>query len=313
MIERVEIRNWQSLRSVDLDFGRFTVIVGASSSGKTAVMRALRAVASNTRRSDTITRGAKSAALTVYTAAHAVTLERTETTSTYRIVDLATGKEEPFPKLYGGVPEAVTAALGIEPVPANGTSVSVAGQFDKPYLLDESGAAVARVLGALTNVTTIFEAVREGIRRRHAAAATLKTREADLARLQEQAKQFATLPTRLATCDAAEATAQRAGTLTEQLTRLRRGIDTLAVAEAVLDRSSVLPTVPADTALLAAQARRDAYRTLVRSWISATNNETAASAAVDQATADETALQAELDELLAAAGTCPVCNQPVNR
>lgn len=310
MIEKVSIRNWQSLRAVDLDLGRFTVIVGASSSGKTALMRALRAVASNVRGAGAITRGAKAAAITVHTHEHIVTLERTEAAGLYRVVTLATGEEQVFTKLAGGVPQAVTDALGIAPVPATGTSVNFAGQFDRPFLLDDSGANVARELGELTNVTTILQAVREANRRRASFAATLKTREADLVNLREQATSFAGLRARLAACERAEQIAGHATDLAGRIERLRKATDTLAVAESVLTRSRV-PGVPADTAMLAAHARLVAYRGLLRDWMTANNAMAASGAAVDQAAAAETRLHDELHTTLVAAGTCPTCQRPI--
>lgn len=315
MINRVAISNWQSLRAVDLSLGRFTVIVGASNSGKTALIRALRAAANNTRRRGNITRGAKTATIAVHTDAAVVILERTETSSTYSVAGAAGdtvtdgGARLTFTKLAGGVPEQVSAALGIPPAAA-GQSLHIAGQFDPPFLVDESGAAVARTLGDLTNVTTLFEAVREANRRRNALAGTLKTRQADLDATRAAARTFATLPAQLTAVEVAEQAAAGAQRLAERIGRLRRAADSLQVAETVLTRAAV-PAVPADDALLAAAARRARFLTLLRELRSATTSATAATAAVDQADADVAALHDELHAALAAAGTCPTCGQHV--
>lgn len=310
MLEKIAVRNFQSLRAVDLDLGRFTVIVGASSSGKTALMRALRAVASNLRGGGSITRGAKSAAITVHTSDHIVTLERTETSGLYRVITLATGTEQTYTKLAGAVPETVTRALGVDPVPTTGTSVNFAGQFDRPFLLDDSGANVARELGELTNVTTILHAVREANRRRNTYAATLKTREADLSALREQARTFTDLPTRLAACERAQAAEQAAQDIAGRIERLRKATDTLAVAEAVLTRL-VLRPVPDATALLSAHNRLNTYHGLLRTISTATAATTAATTTAEQATATEIHLHTELHTTLVAAGTCPTCLRPV--
>lgn len=313
MIEKIAIRNWQSLRSVDLELGRLTVIVGPSNSGKSAFIRALRAAASNVRGAGHITRGAKSAAVTVHTGEAIVTLERTETSGLYRVVDVTTGEERVFTKLGGSVPEAVTAALRIDPAPTNGASVNFAGQFDRPYLLAESGAAVARELGELTNVNTILSAVGEANKRKNRLAATLRTREADLAALRTQAAAFATLPARLAAYERAERHAEGAARINDQAQRLRRALDTLIVAQGVLARSSVLPEVPRDDAVRAAQDRLGRFRGLVRTWIGANHAVAAATAAVDQAAATEADLHTELHDARAAAGDqpCPTCGRPM--
>lgn len=309
MITAVAIRNWQSLRAVDLTLGRFTVVVGASNSGKTAFIRALRAAANNPRRRGYITRGAKSATVAVRTEQHEIVYERAETTALYRL--RATGGDfgEPFTDLAGTVPEQITAALGI-PGAAAGQSLHIAGQFDPPFLLTESGAVVARTLGDLTNVTVIFKAVGEANRRRTALAGTLKTRQRDLDATRAQARTFADLPAQLTAVDTAELAAAGAQQLAGRLTRLRRATDSLQVAETVLTRAAV-PTVPPDTGLLTAVERRARFLVIMRTLRTATAAVTTASAALDQADADVGALHGELHQALAAAGTCPTCGQHV--
>lgn len=311
MLERVEIHGWQSLRSATLELGRFTVIVGASSSGKSALIRALRAVSSNMRGSGQITRGAKKAAITVRTDRHVVTLERAETSGCYRIVDTATGAEQVFTKLAGQVPDEVTAALRIAPTPTGGTSINFAGQFDRPYLLDESGATVARVLGELTNITTIFEAVREANRRRNDHAATLRTRQVDVDRLRGQLGRFTNLPTRLALCENAETTARAAQDTASRIKRLRWATDTLTAAEAVLARQAALPEVPDPAGVLDTASRLTRCTALLRALVTATTRAAAAHAAIGDHSAAEATLHQQLHDTLTTAGMCPTCLRPV--
>ncbi len=308
MLRRVTIQNWQSLRDVDLELGRLTVIVGASNSGKSAFIRALRAAANNPRRRGYVTHGAKTATVTVTTDRHDIVYLRGETTSVYRLRPLG-GEFEEFTDLAGSVPEQITAALGIPPTAA-GHSLHIAGQFDAPFLLDESGATVARVLGELTNVNVIFRAVAEANRRRAALAATLKTRQADLDAARAQARTFADLPAQLAAVDGAETAAAAAQQLHTRMQRLHRLTDSLQVAETVLARTAV-PDVPADAALLAAHTRRSRFLTLLGQLRAANAAVTVADAAIEQAAADVTAAHDELHTALAAAGTCPTCGQHV--
>lgn len=305
MLTRVKISNWQSLRDVDLALGRFTVIVGASNSGKTALIRALRAAANNPRRKGNITWGAKQAEVAVFTEQHQIAYVRTENTALYRL----SGFAEPFTDLGGTVPEQITAALGIPPAAA-GQSLHIAGQFDPPYLLLDSGAAVARTLGALTNVNIIFEAVKEANRRRAGLASTLKTRQRDLAVAAEQLRAFADLPAQLAAVDTAEQAARGVQQLSERMGRLGKAADTLQVAETVLARTAV-PEIPDDTALLAAAARRSRFLGIVQQLRTANQAVAATTAALDQAAADETEAHQQLHDALVAAGACPTCGQPV--
>jgi DNA repair protein SbcC/Rad50 len=311
MIEHIQIRNWQSLRALNLDLGRLNVIVGPSSSGKTALMRALRAITSNMRGATAITRGQRSTAITVRTAEHQVTLERTETVGTYRLVDLTTGAEKTFTKLAGAVPAAISAALGIDPTPHGTISLHFAGQFDRPYLLDDSGAAVARVLGELTNVTRLLEAVREANRRRNTHAAQLRVREADLAALREQAQAFVGLPAQLADCQRAERFAEDITGLAERITRLHQATTAAQTAQEILTRAIIPGPLPTDTAARVAQQRMVQLQAVLHTWQSAQRAITAADALVRTAIEHETRAHAELHATLQAAGTCPTCGQPI--
>lgn len=310
MIEQVEVRGFQSLRNVKLDLGPLTVIVGASSSGKTALMRALRAVASNVRGNGVITRGQDAAAITVRLGnGEQITLEYARGAWLYRLVDPA-GQERTYTKLNGRVPEDVTAALRIQPVPVAGTSINYAGQFDPPYLLAESGSTIARQLGELTNVTTLFEAAREGIRRRNAYAATLKTREADFDQVTARAAAFTGLPAKLDIVDRAETHLAAVTRLHAQVERLAHARSSLRLCEsAVAD----IPTVdiPGTAALDEVYARYSRLRTTVKEWAQAHVEVAAAGQVTQNWEARIAELHEELHGILLTAGKCPTCHQDV--
>jgi len=272
-------------------------------------MRALRALASNMRGSSMITRGAKAAAITVRTGDAVITLERTETTGRYRIADAATGTEQTYTKLAGGVPEAVTAALRIRPVPTGGMSINFAGQFDRPYLVDDSGAAAARILGELTEVDRIFEAVREANRRRTAYAATLRTRETDLAALTERAAAFAGLPEQVRACARAGAHLNTARALQDRITRLGTALNHLDTATAALDRAQNIPRPPDPTALETVKAHLDAFTVALDTYRTASSQAHDAEQRAAGAKQQETELRRELHDTLAVAGRCPTCDR----
>ncbi len=307
MLDQIEVHNFQSLRNLKLDLGAFTVIVGASSAGKSALVRAIRAVASNVSGTSSISRGCDTAAVTVRSGDTVVTLEHSRGAWRYRLV--VDGVDKEFTKLNRGVPEAVTAALRISPVPTGGTSLHFAGQFDRPYLLTDSGAAVARELGELTNVDTIFSAVRDANRRRNTHAGTLRTRTADRDRLIEQAGRFAGLAERVAACDRAEAALTRAAAQQARIDRLTGLTDELAIAQAAQDRA-VAVDVPSDATLLHAQTRLRRLRQVLGELATAQAEQAQATTAVDTATRIEEVLRDELHALLLRAGLCPTCNRP---
>ena len=211
MLTSVEIESFQSLRKLSLKLGRFTVVTGATGSGKSAVLRAIRLLAFNARGVTYITRGETSCKVLVRAASErlggcAIERHQARGKDAYRLAQnvpvpkggygVTGGK---FTKLGGEVPPQVTELLEL-------SELNFAAQFDRPFLLDSSGGEVARVLGRLTNVTLLFDAAREANRRRLEVMGDLKRAEANLAGLTEAAQKFRGMKARqAAVCEAEEA------------------------------------------------------------------------------------------------------------
>ncbi len=263
MFRSVSLTDFQSHRNTHLPLGPFTVIVGSSSSGKSAVVRALRLVAENARGTTYVRQGAKSTKVAlelsgsepVLDASTVVEVERGKGISSYTL-RVAGMHNDPmvFTKCASGVPDAVSAALEL-----GETKLWIAGQFDRPYLLDETGAEVARVLGKLTNVNMIYAAVRESNRRAAEARRFHSSRASDLAEARGGIKRYITLPQRLAAGREAEAALERSEVLLERRARL---VDRVAGAVEASDRSRVarvsvraVPDVSRLSALAAARSR----------------------------------------------------------
>lgn len=235
MIHEVEIKNFQSLKDIKLQLAPFTVIVGRSSSGKSAFTRALRTLTSNRRGHAFITHNERIATITATTDRGTVSLTRGKAAqdNSYTVVPADPTDPQPqrtFTKLGGETPEEVSQFLGI----AAKDPINYAGQFDKPYLLDESSGEVARILGALTNVNIIFDGARESNRRKLSHAQTLKTRSADLERITEKIPEYQALQAQdeaLTTAErhiaAAQALQQQIETLTAALTRATAARETV--------------------------------------------------------------------------------------
>lgn len=208
MFRSITLTDYQSHHNSHLELGPFTVIVGSSSSGKSAVVRAIRLIAENARGTSYVRQGAKSCRIAleiagsepVLDASTVVTVERGKSVSLYE-VRLPGMHSEPvvYTKCASNVPDGVITALGL-----GETRLWVAGQFDRPYLLDETGAEVARVLGRLTNVTMVYAAVRETNRRALEARRSCSVVERELEEVSENVKRFLTLPIRLVAGRAAE-------------------------------------------------------------------------------------------------------------
>lgn len=190
MLKRLKIRNYESLVDADLEFSKFTVLVGKSSSGKSAILRALVALASNERGTKSITLGTSSYCISAEVDDATLVLEKGKETR-YKIVQA--GKEKPYDALNGKVPEDVTRLLGIEPLTSSSTSVNVAFQYDAPYLLRSSAGEVAKTFGELTGINKIFNAVSEANKRKRSFSATLKLRTADSEKVLARLAKFSDL------------------------------------------------------------------------------------------------------------------------
>lgn len=308
MISRVGIRNFQSLKNIDIELGAFTVIVGDSASGKSAFTRALKAVSSNIRGSSFITLGQSSSSVLVESEDWRITLQKSGSSSSYKVCDLSTGLEKEYTKLAGEVPEDVTSLLGIEPF-TDGRSVNFSGEREQPYLVDDSGQQVAKVLGDLTNVSTILEAVREANRRRTASNSTLRIRVSDLDKLKQRVPRFKSLPSQRALLQDAEEKFTRLEDLSTSLSALQ---DLVAKLEEINKfRYVTIAEIP-DTAELeyCFHKMQDLFRTASSlNQINVLLPETHSS--IERSIQDTEVLRLEYNETLVQLGECPTCQQPI--
>lgn len=240
MIDKISIHNFQSLQDVSLELKPLTVIVGPSSSGKSAFIRALRALAANRRGTDFITHGERISSISAHLTSSdplrtgTVTLTRSTQTSPNSYTVIPDDPNHPlhpkaeFTKLGGDVPAPVSEFLGI---PTEQIALSIAGQFDKPYLLDASGTEVARTLGALTNAHIILSAARESNRQKLSTSQTLRTRADDLDAIKQRIPEFQALKAQREALQRAEDAIAAARALKDRIDRLIALTETVLIAE----------------------------------------------------------------------------------
>lgn len=232
MIQNIEISNFQSLHKVNIELGGFTVIVGPSSSGKSAFLRAVKTLASNSRGHSYVTHGKKVASITAKGQNWTASIERGDGVGSYKTsID---DDSRIYTKLSGSVPKDVSALLKIAPI-SSGGEIHFAGQFDKPYLLDESGQSVARILGDLTNVSVILEAVREANRKRGSLVSELKLKEEKLKDLSSKMVEFRDLNTEVSVVSTLEAKLPEVRNLDLKIKNLNSTILDIQEQEKLLD------------------------------------------------------------------------------
>lgn len=348
-INHIKVNNFQSLKDLSLELAPFTVIVGPSSSGKSALTRALKTLTQNRRGTDFITHGEKTCTIQAQlTHGPVVTLSRsTATNENYYLL-----QQEPntapakYTKLGGEVPPEISAALQVDPK----ATLNFAGQFDKPYLLDDSPAEAARELGSLTNVQVIFEAARESNRTKLSTGQQLKIRQTDLEDARTALMSYENLVSRRqALTGISQGIAQAQG-LTQRLDLATETKERLLQVATII-RSTVIDTQPLPSVELAqglvsrlelarttyqrlvatAQTIRDTVKTLAdipdsfeaetlqerlnlavstrTALDEATEKYAQATTIQDRAQREIAALNEDYDQTLRELGTCPLCGQ----
>lgn len=304
MIHSVRIRNFQALHDISLNLEPLTVIVGPSNVGKSAFMRAMRTLTSNRRGAEFISHGERTASISATTDRGTVTLTRSKgngaNDNSYTVTPSDPGHplypERVFLKLGGDTPPEVSAFLGID----SRDPINYAGQFDKPYLLDDSAGEVARVLGALTNVSVIFEAARESNRRKLTAAATLRTRSEDLQAIKQKIPAYRSLKQQDSALTAAEAHITAARQIEKQIARLTEALETQQTAARAVTALEPLAQrqIPSEQPLIEAQQRLGGLTAAIRSQITAHQALQAAQTALGAATIHQTELEQQYSEML---------------
>lgn len=254
-LERLRITNFQSLAKADIELGGLTVIVGPSNSGKSALLRALKAVVRNVNSPSAVRVGK-----TVFTASvdfddTTVSIERGKSQSTYRIT-VPTGQEEVYTKAGRTVPDDVQGMLAL-PLP-EGPDLVFSSQIDPPFLLSETGSVAAKILGDLTNVSRLHAAAREANRRRLEAAKIQRIREEDAhACAQKMQEEFSDLAEHRRVLSEAREDLTRVQEKARLMQTLQTALDELDVVDAAEEdlkvRLKELPE-PADIEAMSEQA-----------------------------------------------------------
>jgi hypothetical protein len=192
-----------------------------------------------------------------------IAVERGSGKSVYELQIAGDDEVHTFTKCGTNVPDMVSAAHDL-----GDDEMWLAGQFDRPFLLDENGSHIARVLGDLTNVSMIFAAVRECNRRASGAKTRLTSRQADLEKVRESIQEYVDLPLKLAACAAAEAAVVRASELDQRRILLRMICeDAERSHNRALHARLHLRPVPRIESLVTSESRRSRLAELVRTVV----------------------------------------------
>lgn len=313
MITKLRIRNFQSLSQLNLELGQITVVKGPSNTGKSAVVRALQMLAMNTRSTaQFVAKGSKTAVVqAIIDDVKAVTISRGEGTAEYMLT-IEGEESQTYKKCGANVPEDIKPHLRLAPV-------SFAAQFDKPYLTDESGTTVANTLGDLTDIDTLFAAMREANRRHLEAGRTMTTADAEIDRIRTSLATIGDVRPRRDALASAEEHINAWTSASHQAQVLRAAAEefrNLATSVAAAELPPSPPDINEDLDKIAKDS--DLAKRL---RLAATEFQNASAQAVNCATIvmeEASILEAaihradtESHALLKAEGTCPLCLQTI--
>lgn len=158
MFTRIEVENFQSIAKADLELAPFTVIVGPSGLGKTAILRALTALLTNKSGTAFIREGQNTCNVRLETDdGHCIEWHKNKTTATYTV------DGQQFTKLARAIPPEVFAATGVRAFDVDGTTtlwpqLHRQGEFAflvPPHL---SSGQAARAIAKLTRLDIVVKA-----------------------------------------------------------------------------------------------------------------------------------------------------------
>jgi hypothetical protein len=189
---RVEVKNFQSIAQETVEISGFSVVVGRSNIGKSALVRAVKAALTGApadhyvRHSVDCQRAVKGAktckcfcSVRIVAEGFDLLWEKGDAVNRY----VFNGTEHTV--VGRGTPEFLGAALA--PVYIGGDStptlLQVADQFRPLFILDRSGTAVADVLSDVAKLDEINDAARAAEKDRRECASARKLREKDLKEL----------------------------------------------------------------------------------------------------------------------------------
>jgi exonuclease SbcC len=188
MLSHINIKNFQSHKDTELKLSTgVNIVIGASDSGKTAIVRALRWLTWNKPGGDSFRSswgGDTSVSLTL-TNGPTVTRFRNNKENVYEIV--GTGDPMEYNAFGSEPPEDVVKLLAL-------SEINVQQQLDRPFLLDSSPGQVAQYLNSVAKLDVIDRAVASIARWARELGATAAALTARKEQLEESLASYTYLP-----------------------------------------------------------------------------------------------------------------------
>lgn len=304
MLERIEVKGYQSLKDIDLPLGSFTVIVGPSGNGKSSLIRALKAICFNQSGHRFISHDQQRAWVRL-------TLDGGQTVEWEKPKDKSatyTTNDQLYTRTGRAVPEDIEKLIGIRKIEID-KGLAFTPQFhsqnDGPLLLDESSTLAARALAKLTKLSVLVEAQMDCRR-------DLKRSQRQHTSAEEEAERLRTQLAALPKVRRARNVLDRSNKLmrvsNERLGTARQAEDIVHdISGSLLIADLILPQPEEADAMV----KRVNELEKVVATIQQRNNWAAAAGVaqveVGQALEDQEQWERQYEELVAELGACPLC------
>lgn len=201
MVE-VEVRNFQSIERATFRIDGFTVVVGRSNIGKSALVRALKACLTGAPASSFVRHGAtclrrlkQAKTCKCYSSVHIKATDFDLFWEKGDSVNRYTFNGQVYDKAERGTPDFLQPLFSPVKVGDRQELLQVSDQFSPIFLLDQTGGAVADTLSDVARLDRINAAMRLAEKDRKEAVSTRKVREKDVVHLNARLNAYEGLDT----------------------------------------------------------------------------------------------------------------------
>ena len=259
---KVHIKNFQSIKDTELVIDGLTIVTGRNNGGKSAAMRAIRGVFTNTRGYSFVRYGESHCEVTItFQDGQTVTWEKGKSVNRYTV----NGKV--FDKVGTGVPDEVLA-LGVYPIQVGNQTIwpQVAPQFTgQVFLMDQPGSLIAEAVSDVTRVGVLSKGLKQSEQDRRQTQQDLKIRRQDKQTLESEIAGFEGLDKTVSTVADIEKLATEIQSLDQQIQSLQKLETQLTKAQSVVQQfvGAQSIAIPVDSGIaLQAQQKIAAYTRL---------------------------------------------------
>lgn len=305
MLERIEVKDYQSLKDIDVPLGKFTVIVGPSGNGKSSLIRALKGLCFNQVGDRFIRHNCQKAWVRLtFDGGQTVEWEKSRKTGATYTTD-----EQVYTRTGRAVPEDIENLLGIRRIVIDkglAFTPQFQSQHDQPLLLTESSTLAARALAKLTKLSVLVEAQMDCRRDLKRAQRTQTAAEEEVERTKAQLAALPNVRRGRNVLDRANKLMQGAN---KQLDLAKQADDIVHdIAGSLLLADLALPTMEEIDALDGQVSVLEAVAAAIQQAKKAAISVDASKTEVAAAQADLKKLEQQYETLIEELGACPLCD-----